>query len=115
MQRNIGEEAKAKLQNAHDLILKDFQVHYRIPQLSKIVDLDEPTLKYGFKQLYGQGPFKFLTIARLEQAANLLKETDLPIAQIARKCGYNHATNMTAAFRRQFNVLPSDLRKKAIA
>lgn len=112
MQRMIGEAVKEKLQTAHDLILKEIHVHYPIPQLSRIVHLDEPTLKYGFKQLYGQGPFKFLTTARLQQAANLISGTNLSMTEIARKCGYNHATNLTAAFRRQFNLLPSDLRKK---
>lgn len=115
MQRIIGEAVKVKLETARELILKEIRTHYSIPQLSRIVNLDQPTLKYGFKQLYGKGPFQYLTTARLQQAANLIAETNLPIAEIARICGYNHATNMTAAFRRQFNILPSHLRRRVVA
>ncbi|MDF2190433.1 AraC family transcriptional regulator [Paraflavitalea sp. CAU 1676] len=114
MQKKIAEAAQEKLKTAAVLILKDIHIHYSIPQLSRIVELDEPTLKYGFKQMYGTGPYEYLQVARLKEAASLIKETDLPIAEIAHRCGYNHATNLTAAFRRKFQMLPSDLRKKIL-
>jgi AraC-like DNA-binding protein len=114
MQYTINDQVKQKLEAARTLILKEVRTHYSITELSKMVNLAEPTLKSGFKQLFGNGPFKYLTVARLERATELITTTDLPVSEIARHCGYNHATNMTAAFRRHYNKLPSDLRKHPV-
>lgn len=47
---------------------------------------------------------------RLSQARKLVLDTDLQIAEIAGRCGYENASAMTRAFRGEFGVSPRDLR-----
>jgi LacI family transcriptional regulator len=40
----------------------------------------------------------------------LLRETELPIAEIAHRTGYHHAEYLTVAFKRSFGMPPSEYR-----
>lgn len=100
-----------KLELVKELILLDLKAHYSITHLSKTFGINTYLLKNGFKLLYGTGPYEFLQANRLKRAEELLK-TDLSIKEIALECGYNHHTNMTAAFKRNYSVLPSHYRRQ---
>jgi len=63
-----------------------------------------------FRARTGLGPAAYLTILRLERARELLRETDLAIAEIASACGYTRATAFATAFRRHVGRAPSDYR-----
>ena len=47
---------------------------------------------------------------RLETALGLLHGTDLPVGEIASRCGYESHSRFSAAFRARFGLPPSDLR-----
>lgn len=47
---------------------------------------------------------------RLERAAHLLLETEAPVAQVARACGYPEARPFITAFRRHFGQPPGSFR-----
>ncbi|KQV94969.1 AraC family transcriptional regulator [Rhizobacter sp. Root1221] len=47
---------------------------------------------------------------RLETALGLLHGTDLPVGEIATRCGYESHSRFSAAFRTRFGLPPSDLR-----
>jgi len=47
---------------------------------------------------------------RLETALGLLHGTDLPVGEIAARCGYESHSRFSAAFRTRFGLPPSDLR-----
>lgn len=50
---------------------------------------------------------------RMEQAAKLLLESDLPIGKIAERLGYSDASNFRHAFRLGMRISPSDYRATA--
>lgn len=47
---------------------------------------------------------------RLEVALSLLQTTELPIGEIAQRCGYESHSRFTAMFRNRYGFSPSDLR-----
>ncbi|MCW7536676.1 helix-turn-helix transcriptional regulator [Aquabacterium sp. A7-Y] len=47
---------------------------------------------------------------RLETALGLLQTTELPVGEIAARCGYESHSRFTAAFRRRYGFAPSQLR-----
>ncbi|GGS62089.1 AraC family transcriptional regulator [Streptomyces griseoviridis] len=63
-----------------------------------------------FTQLMGRPPLAYLTECRLDEAAALLTDTDLSIAQIARSVGYADAFGFSAAFKRHKGLSPSVFR-----
>jgi two-component system response regulator YesN len=59
----------------------------------------------------GAPPFQeYLAQLRMERAAQLLRETSLPVAAIARQVGYERHSAFSRAFRRHHGVPPSALR-----
>ena len=47
----------------------------------------------------------------MARAAQLLRETDESVAEIARAVGYESQSKFTAAFKEYFGVLPKEYRK----
>ena len=48
----------------------------------------------------------------MERAAELLTETGLTIADIARQVGYDSQSKFTAAFKSQYGLLPKEYRRQ---
>ena len=67
-------------------------------------------LQRRFKEELDMTPAAFFRKLRLDYAAYLLKETDLPVLEIAVDAGFVDSTHMTREFRRQFLVTPTQHR-----
>jgi AraC-like DNA-binding protein len=96
---------------AEELIRSKLDHPFTIPELSAQVGINQTKLKYGFKQLFGRGVFEYMQQLRMEQARNLLLNTDKPVYNISLLCGYNSMSNFSTAFKRCFGYPPSVLRK----
>jgi len=66
----------------------------------------------AFKESTGLSPHAWLRQQRLEQAMNMLRNTDAPIASVAADLGYASQTAFTAAFKKLTGELPSDWRRR---
>ncbi len=82
-----------------------------IKSLSKQVALNEFKLKTGFRKYFNSGIFEWLMEQKMQQAKNLILNTNKPIKEIASLIGYPRTTNFITAFRRQFGVTPGSLRR----
>jgi AraC-like DNA-binding protein len=80
--------------------------------LADQVHLSRSAFAERFTQLLGQPPMRYLTLWRMQLAAQKLKEARLSIARIAYDCGYESEATFTRAFKREFGAPPSAWRKK---
>nr|WP_221494160.1 AraC family transcriptional regulator [Actinomadura coerulea] len=60
-----------------------------------------------------QPPLAYLTWWRLTAAAGILRETDVPLEQIAAQVGYSSQFALANAFKRQYGVPPGRFRRTA--
>jgi AraC-like DNA-binding protein len=74
--------------------------------LAHQVGLNERKLKEGFQQLFQTTPFEYLRDRRLEQAQQLLMETNRSVQEIAYTVGYRSRSQFANAFRQKFGVNP---------
>ncbi len=58
------------------------------------------TLFRTFKNATGQAPGDYLSTFRIREAMELLIGTDLPVHEVARRCGYSDVNYFCKAFRR---------------
>jgi AraC family transcriptional regulator len=65
----------------------------------------------AFKESTGLSPHAWLRQYRLEQAMNMLRDTDTSIVSVAAELGYASQTAFAAAFRRLTGETPSDWRR----
>jgi AraC family transcriptional regulator len=66
----------------------------------------------AFKESTGLSPHAWLRQHRLEQAMNLLRDTDDPVLSIAEALGYASQTAFAAAFRKLTGETPSEWRRR---
>lgn len=66
-----------------------------------------------FKKGTGQPFHKYLIGVRLEQAKNMIVNTDMPIQQISNAVGFSSLSHFSRAFAQRFGVSPSSLRRNA--
>lgn len=77
-----------------------------IPQLARMVGLNQQTLKQGFRQLFGRTINQHLNNNRLNQAGVLIKAGELSMGEIAREVGYNNPGYFSRKFREKYGVSP---------
>ena len=66
----------------------------------------------AFKESTGLSPHAWLRQHRLEQAMNMLRDTDASVVSVAAALGYASQTAFAAAFRKLTGETPSDWRRR---
>lgn len=75
--------------------------------------VSRPTLARRFTALVGRPPMAYLTWWRLTLAATMLRDTQDPLAAIARRVGYGTPYAFSHAFKREFGATPGRYRAGA--
>jgi AraC-like DNA-binding protein len=68
------------------------------------------TLQNGFRKTHGLGPMAYVRKKKLEDINRELRMSevsDVKIAKLARKWGFQHASHFTRVYKKQFDELPS--------
>ncbi len=101
-----------RLHEARALLEQDPGGEIGLAQLSRQLGMNRSKLSQGFHTLFGTTIFDFTRMKRMEIAYNLLQRSDLPVGQIAERCGYRHASSFSAAFKAQYGRHPRATRRK---
>ncbi len=78
-----------------------------VERLSDHIGMSRVHLYKKLKQITGKTPIEFIRILRLKRAAQLLRESQLTVAEIAYKCGFNNPKYFSKYFRDEFGMIPS--------
>ena len=81
-----------------------------IPELAHLTSRSESTFKRDFKKWYNDSPAKFFKTKRLEKSADLLKNSDTPISEIAWECGFENPAHFSASFHDNYSQSPREYR-----
>jgi AraC-like DNA-binding protein len=99
-----------RVNEARDILLDRYQRPPKIPQLARMVGINQTKLKALFKATFGLTVHEFVQKCRMERALDLLTTTDLGIAEIAYALGYNYPASFTHAFRQFYGHAPRSTR-----
>jgi AraC-like DNA-binding protein len=101
---------QSRILQARAILDSDYTNPPSLTQLARLVGLNEFKLKQGFKECVGNTVHGYAMHLRMEKARQLLQEMQLPIGDIALQVGYKSPAYFTAAFKKHYGVLPSELR-----
>lgn len=83
----------------------------RVADIARVAGLSASHLHAEFRRQLGRSPARHLAELRLDAALAQLRGTDLPIAQIALRCGYSEQSALNRALRQRLGTTPSALRR----
>jgi AraC-like DNA-binding protein len=87
------------------------QEQWTVGRLSEIAGMPRAVFTRRFTRAVGRPPMSYLLSSRLQRGAELLRQTDAPLATIARRVGYSTEFAFSSAFRREYGVPPSRFRR----
>ena len=103
------------IRRVHEALTADLSSRITIDELSRRFLMNPSTMKEVFKTVYGQSIAAHIREHRMERAAELLRETDASMAEIAAAIGYESASKFSAEFRKAYGALPTEYRRAARA
>ena len=87
---------------------------------SQVITIDDiiaeiPVSKFHFirvfKRIMGTTPYNYLTNYRINSAKFFLRTTDMPVSEIADKCGFADTSNFIVQFKKHTNQSPLRYRR----
>jgi AraC-like DNA-binding protein len=85
-----------------------------IPDLARMVGLNQTKLKASFRETLGFTIYEYILERRMERASEMLLTGDYAIAQVAYAVGYDYPANFAAAFKRYFGRLPRNWKRNRL-
>ncbi len=93
-------------QALRDIHLKYCESSFSAKQLHKPKGFQLLFFNNSFKKATGKTPSQYLNDLRISLAENLLKNTMLPLDQIAQRCGYKNEITFSSDFQKQKKTSP---------
>lgn len=100
---------KKLLMAAREFLLSDLSAPPTIQTVAKKVGLNQCKLKKGFKVLFNATVYGCFQQERMHKAMDMLKNCN--VTETAISLGYSNVSHFSSAFRKQFGILPKDVRQ----
>ncbi|MBB2182526.1 helix-turn-helix transcriptional regulator [Lachnospiraceae bacterium MD1] len=88
--------------------------HYSEPitvkRLAEIGNISVSGFNRIFKKETKLSPIEYLIQVRLEKSKKLLIRKEIPITEIALRCGFSSSSHYSSCFHKRYNVTPSEYR-----
>lgn len=96
------------IQKALDVVEQNMSnPDFSVEELSRELGMSRVHLYKKLSSLTGKSPIEFIRILRLKRAAQLLEKSQLTVAEVAYKVGFNNPKYFARYFKAEFKVLPS--------
>jgi transcriptional regulator GlxA family with amidase domain len=83
-----------------------------IRRLARVSSVSEAHFARSFKEAFGLPPHRYLLTRRIERATALLRDTDLPITDVAFETGWKSLGTFGRTFRDVTGETPGELRAR---
>ncbi|MDO5971285.1 AraC family transcriptional regulator [Flavivirga aquimarina] len=104
-------ENSSKIKKVYDYIQNNFDKKISLDEISALVNMTPVSFNRFIKKRTGKTFVIYVNSTRISQASKLLLETDLSIAEISFKCGFNNIANFNRIFKKEKNATPSEFRE----
>ena len=97
---------KERILYAREYLLAHMDNPPTIPELARIAGVNEYKLKKGFREVFGNSIFAYLTDYKLEQARMQLLEKTKTATELFQELGYSSVQHFSKAYKNKFGVSP---------
>lgn len=92
----------------------EFWKQRSIEDVARSLGLSRRRFTQLFREITGESWLVHLTRLRMQHAAELLRETNLPVRSVAFECGFTELTHFYRVFRSEFGESPAAWRDEAL-
>ncbi|MDX1384114.1 MAG: AraC family transcriptional regulator, partial [Thermoanaerobaculia bacterium] len=103
-----------QLGRAIDVVLADPGGHHSVDSLAEVAGMSRSTFTDHFRKAFERSPMDFVRETRLQAGARLLRSSELPIKQVARRVGLQSRSNFSRAFTEYYGMPPKRYRMGAL-
>ena len=87
------------------------QEPWTVTELSKVAAMSRTQFTERFRETVNRSPNQYLTEWRLMKASQFLRETALPVEEIAERVGYQSGPSLTRRFSKAYGIAPAAYRR----
>lgn len=99
-------------------VLEYVETHFSDPitldALAKIVGMNPKYFCRFFSSITQQTPMNYVNYYRIEQAANLLNNTNMSVTEVGLECGFNDTGHFVKTFKKHKGITPKQYQKRAL-
>jgi LacI family transcriptional regulator len=101
------------LSEAMRYVFTHLEENFTVADLTRALGISRSTVDRMFRKQFSRTPADVIRSERLKRAKELLFYGDLPLAEVAARCGFDYLTQFSRAFKKQFGQTPNAYRKTA--
>jgi len=110
--RNPMARSLCRLGELISMMENRYREQWTIRRMARIAAMAPSTLLPVFKRVTGFSPVQYLLSVRLDKAAELLRNREFPVAEVAAMCGFADSNYFSRQFRRRYAQSPRDYRRE---
>jgi len=107
----VHEVESGQLDKLYRFLFANLSERITVADAASTLNMSESTFMKYFKRATGETFVSHLTRLRLERAADLLRRTNLPVAEISYSVGFADQSYFDRVFRRHFSRTPREVRR----
>lgn len=92
------------------IIEEHFNENITVSQLAQLGHMSDSNFNRIFKKETAQTPIEYLIEIRVQKSKTLLRRKDIPITEIAMRCGFGSSAHFASSFKRIMNISASEYR-----
>lgn len=113
MKRTAQEDQNRRLLRARDAMDRDFAEPLNVPSLARIALMSPAHFSRTFSATFGETPHRYLQRRRIERACALLRNSELPVTELALAVGFDSLGTFSRTFSAIIGRSPSAYRLTA--
>ena len=103
--------SKTRLRQVLDYMREYSDRDLSVAELATVAQVSSSHFAHLFRETMGMAPHQYLIACRIEQAKRFLLTEDLPLHELAFRCGFADQSHLTRHFRRIMGATPGTFRK----
>jgi AraC-like DNA-binding protein len=111
--RRVPRLAAPVLRRATEMLMEESGPEVSMATIADALNMSRGQFFRAFRETTGTTPYQWVLNQRLDHARQMLRTTDLPLAQIALHCGFFDQSHLTRIFSREMGVSPGRWRRES--
>ncbi|NGN93806.1 helix-turn-helix transcriptional regulator [Nocardioides sp. KC13] len=107
------EDENRRLLRARDAMDRHYAEHLDVPAIARVAHVSSAHFTRRFKAVFGETPHRYLQRRRIERSMALLRDTSMPVTEVALTVGFTSLGTFSRTFRDIVGTSPSGYRARA--